>query len=198
MSRRNEMSQKYSRSESEKKNATRDVTCTVRAESQERVIRGQWRRGRKRQYCGWREIFLFNKLRQKFKSVCQAIAEFYFRRHSGNLSCCCSLFFPLSYTTSIAAIVIEWHNELSGTQSTCPSACAGLSRELVQAVSVNGARRTSHVILTCYTSVCPASIIYLVLFVNLSRLHIPIRSISNCSQTIPVATKKRRRIQCVQ
>lgn len=170
MSRRNEMSQKYSRSENEKKwHERRDLHGARRVAWESDPggggTEGEGGRRVKRQYCGWREIFLFNKLRQKFKSVCQAIAEFYFRRHSGNLSCCCSLLF--SYSTSIAAIVIEWHNELSGTQSTCPSACTGLSWELVQTVSVNGARCTSHVILTCYTSVCPASIIYLVLFVNL-------------------------------
>lgn len=64
----------------------------------------------KSKLCGLRGIFLFNKLKQKFKSL-SAIAEFYFHRHSG-------IFFFIIISSSIYAVVIEWHNHASGTQST--------------------------------------------------------------------------------
>lgn len=71
------------------------------------------------------------------------------------------IFFIIS--SSIYAVVIEWHNDASGTQSTFFSRVCAELRVLVDLMCMS----VEHVILTCYTSVCPASIIYLVLFVNL-------------------------------
>lgn len=114
----------------------------------------------KRQYCGWREIFLYKQIEAEIQigvsSDCRVLL----------LSAFCQFmllelfFFPFLFRfqsrsngiTNKAArnqlvshmVVVSWCWAFQGTS-----------------------HHISHVILTCYTSVCPASIIYLVLFVNL-------------------------------